>query len=605
MKGYRLPIHNLPKQDNIPYQKFSITENKLISASIDELLQLGAIEKCKPCTGQFVSKIFLRDKPNGKKRFILNLKSLNTFLNTKHFKMEDYRTATRLVQRDMYLACIDIKDAYFVVKIDSRDRKFLRFRHNGIYYQFTCLPFGLSSAPYCFTKLVKPVVEHMRIKGILCVNYLDDFLLLAQTEGECYRDLVYTTNLLESLGFVINHEKSTLVPSKNQKFLGFNFDTNKMTLELPLDKKLKILKLVHIFQNRETCKIRELAKFIGTLISACPAVKYGWLYMKALEREKVLALSQHNENYDILMRLSATLSPDLSWWKRNILNAYNDIKQDSFCMEIFTDASLTGWGACVEDQKTNGWWTDADKKHHINFLELKAIFYGLKCFAKDSRDSNLLIRTDNTTAASYINRMGSIQYLTLCKEAKEIWQWCEGRNIWLFASYISSEENRIADQQSRIVAIETEWCLSIKCFKKIITKFGKPDIDLFASKANAKCNKYISWKKDPDSVAIDAFTIAWSNFNFYAFPPFSIVLRVLQKIITDQAEGILVVPLWPSQPWYPLFSRLKQEEIIFKPDINLLSSPFRKQHPLATTLSLVAARLSGKPSCRETYRMMP
>ena len=50
---------------------------------------------------------------------------------------------------------------------------------------------------------------------------------------------------------------------------------------------------------------------------------------------------------------------------------------------------------------------------------------------------------------------------------------------------------------------------------------------------------------------IDAFTIPWTDIDFYCFPPFSCILRVIKKVIQDQARGILVLPDWPTQPWYP------------------------------------------------------
>lgn len=111
--------------------------------------------------------------------------------------------------------------------------------------------------------------------------------------------------------------------------------------------------------------------------------------------------------------------------------------------------------------------------------------------------------------------------------------------------------------------------------------------------------------KDPESVAVDAFTINWSSNFFYAFPPFTLLLRVLRKIQIDKAEGVVVAPLWPSQPWYPIFIALTIDEpIIFKPHENLLTCPYRNTHPLSTKLSLVASRLSGKVSTLEEPRKM-
>lgn len=123
---------------------------------------------------------------------------------------------------------------------------------------------------------------------------------------------------------------------------------------------------------------------------------------------------------------------------------------------------------------------------------------------------------------------------------------------------------------------------------------GEPDFALFASRINTKCQRFASWCLDPDAFIIDAFTFKWKGYIFYAFPPFSLILHALQKIIIDRAEVVLVVPLWKNLPWYPLYiSLLKSKLIIFPPDSNMLFSIQRVGHPLATNLTLVAGLLSG------------
>lgn len=234
---------------------------------------------------------------------------------------------------------------------------------------------------------------------------------------------------------------------------------------------------------------------------------------------------------------------------------------------------------------------------HINFLELKAALHALRCFAADQTNCTILLRLDNTTAISYINRFGSVQYPHLTALAKQIWGWCEHRNIFLFASYIASIDNSIADFESRVVSVDTEWSLSHDAFLKLLAVLGPFNIDLFASIINAKCSTYVSWFPDPGSVAVDAFTFSWANLRFYAFPPFILLPRVLRKILDDKAEGTVVVPWWPSQSWFPLFRHLLVgEPLLFSPDFTLLSSPFRRCHPAWRTLSLAAGNLSGKRS---------
>lgn len=534
-------------------------------------------------------------KNDGTHRFILNLKKLNNYIDPQHFKMEDVRTACKLLSKSYYMAHIDLKEAYFLIPIHENSKKYLRFKFFNQTYEFQCLPFGLCSAPLIFTKLMKPVATYLRKKGIMLVIYLDDLLCINKTFESCSHDVKIITDLLEKLGFVININKSDLVPSQLKTFLGFELNSTDMTLKLPLKKRLKVLEMVDRYSNKRLLPIRDFAKFLGLLTSSCPAVSYGWVYTKRFERTKYIALQKSNEDYDVNMIIPNYLEPDFSWWKTNIMNASCPIRQNKYYLEIFSDASLTGWGIACNGETSGGFWSTSEAQNHINLLELKAAFIGLRCFAKDLVDKEILLRIDNTTAISYINRMGGVQYTHLNDIAREIWQWCEERRLFIFASYIKSKDNTEADQESRHINVDTEWELSRSAFHDIVLHYGTPEIDLFATCLNAKCHKYVSWKRDPHAFDIDAFTLDWGNLYFYSFPPFSLILKCLRKIITDKATGVLIVPYWPSQPWYPLFTSLQIRKPVYHgPSSDLLLSPFRTQHPLWMNLTLVSCLLSGK-----------
>ena len=89
----------------------------------------------------------------------------------------------------------------------------------------------------------------------------------------------------------------------------------------------------------------------------------------------------------------------------------------------------------------------------------------------------------------------------------------------------------------------------------------------------------------------------WGNIFFYAFPPFCLILKALRKIVNDQTVGIMVVPIWEGQPWYPLFNKLLISVLIILPPHKfLLLSGAGTAHPLHKDLQLAAGILSGKPS---------
>ncbi|KAJ8706182.1 hypothetical protein PYW07_010959 [Mythimna separata] len=491
------------------------------------------------------------------------------------------------------MAKIDLRDAYFSIPISEHSKKYLRFTFKDKLYQFNCLPFGLCTAPMIFTKIMKPIVTYLREKeNIIMTHYLDDSLYINDSKNACIQNIKSACKLFQNLGFVINYQKSIFEPSQSCDYLGFTLDSRDLTVSVPTEKQVSILTKLHSFKLKNVCKIREFSQLLGSLTAICPAVPYGWVYTKLIEREKYLALQDSNENYDDKMSLIKNIYPELQWWIDNI-HKKNPIKQHTFELEIHTDASRTGWGAVCEGKKASGSWSSTELKFHINYLELKAAFLGLQCFAKDFQNCEILLRVDNTTAVAYINKMGGVQFKHLNSITRELWQWCEKRNIWVFASYINSKDNFEADTESRKINIE--WELSQSCFEKIRRTLGEPEIDLFASRINNKCQRFVSWMRDPAALAIDAFTLDWKTFFFYAFPPFSLILKCVNKIITDRAVGILVFPYWPSQPWFPLIEPLLVKDLlIFSPNKSLLTSPYREPHPMHQHLTLAAGLLSAK-----------
>ena len=97
------------------------------------------------------------------------------------------------------MANLDLKNAYFLVPVDEKYRKFLRFSFENILFEFNCLPFGLNISPFVFTKIMKPVVSYLREKGFFSVVYLDDFLLLGASFEASLHNVQTSIALLQLL----------------------------------------------------------------------------------------------------------------------------------------------------------------------------------------------------------------------------------------------------------------------------------------------------------------------------------------------------------------------------------------------------------------------
>ena len=88
-------------------------------------------------------------------------------------------------------------------------------------------------------------------------------------------------------------------------------------------------------------------------------------------------------------------------------------------------------------------------------------------------------------------------------------------------------------------------------FNKIQFLLGVNDtVNLFASKVNDQLAHYVAWNPDPGAWKIDAFSVNWTYFSGYCFPPFCLITRVLQRIELLGAEYTLVAPFWTTQAWH-------------------------------------------------------
>lgn len=193
-------------------------------------------------------------------------------------------------------------------------------------------------------------------------------------------------------------------------FLGIIINSKKTILELPLEKRRKIFDLLTTTLKKNIIKIEKLAELVGTLVAACPAVAYGWLYYKELEILKRKALTFCKDDMSKCIALSKQAVSELNWWKENIMFLVNKIRNYGFDLEIFSDASLTGWGAVYGNQKAQGFWNPSKSIRHINYLEILAAFLAVKSFAKNLLNCQILLRIDNLTALAYINKMGGTRF---------------------------------------------------------------------------------------------------------------------------------------------------------------------------------------------------
>ena len=136
------------------------------------------------------------------------------------------------VGKNFCFTSLDMSDAYFSIPIEKNFKKYLKFFWKGTLYEFCALPFGISSAPRIFTKVVKVIFSQIRRFGISSFFYIDDSLYQDSCYYSCLENSQKVYNFKESLGFSINNEKSVLVPCQRITFLGYIIDSMKRLKKL-------------------------------------------------------------------------------------------------------------------------------------------------------------------------------------------------------------------------------------------------------------------------------------------------------------------------------------------------------------------------------------
>ena len=504
-EGYQLPFKERPPLARYPVivsGSSAPLRNKKLNEALQSLDQKQAIEKVLVQSSLgFYNRLFLVPKPNKKWRPILDLSQLNLYLAPATFKMETPETIRLSLQQGEWVTSLDFSDAYFHIPINHRSRKYLRFHLKGQTFQFTALPFGLSTAPLEFTKVVKEVKLMAQSRGIRIHQYLDDWLLTAPCREICLHHTQILLDLCRSLGWVVNLDKSELVPQQTFDFVGYHFDLSQGLVKPTQDRWRSLSQKLNLLLGLECCTVRQLMSLIGLLTATEKQVVSGRLHMRPIQWHQ----KKHwhaPESLEKVIPIPPSLHVHLRRWldPAKVLSG-QPLHPLQHALQLFTDASNEGWGAHLGDYMAKGVWLESESALHINLLELKAVLLALKRFERLCCNQIVLVCTDNTTVVSYINKEGGMKSGSLCALLWRLMLWCNQRQIVLRARHIPGHLNVIADKLSRLnQVIQTEWSLLPEVFAQICRRWHRPSVDLFATRFNHKLPRFVSPGSRPISV---------------------------------------------------------------------------------------------------------
>ena len=280
-EGLILRPHGVPRPPAIPYMPPIMRER--VQVLVDDYIRLGAIVPCERHEVKLLSPVFAVPKASGGFRLVHNLRALNATLTSLHFRMEGIAMLRHLARKGDYFIKIDFENAYLHVAMEAESSQWLGFQIGSKVYRWVAMPFGLNIAPRSFTKLVRPVMAVLRPRGIRCLAYLDDLILMAHSEHQVATEATFVLDLLDQLGFAINVAKSALTPSQQVQYLGFTLDSSQALICVPAAKQSKIRKDLAGFLQLQSCSVRLAACMLGKLRALMPAVHLPLLRSRQLQ----------------------------------------------------------------------------------------------------------------------------------------------------------------------------------------------------------------------------------------------------------------------------------------------------------------------------------
>ncbi|XP_071945794.1 uncharacterized protein [Antedon mediterranea] len=221
---------------------------------------------------------------------------------------------------------------------------------------------------------------------------------------------------------------------------------------------------------------------------------------------------------------------------------------------IYSDASDSGFGGFsvqLSDSVCAGLWSDSESKESSTSRELRALLYVLRSLGTQLRGKKLKWYTDSQNACRIIS-VGSTN-ANLHDLSIDLYNCGMDLNIHIEPEWLPRELNSRADQLSRFIDPD-DWSLNRSVFSHLDKRFGPHTVDRFASHYNAQLSRFNSRFWNPGCEAADSLTQNWACENNWVFPSAFIVLKAVQHMRECKSYGTVIVPEWPSAPFWPALS---------------------------------------------------
>jgi hypothetical protein len=355
---------------------------------------------------------------------------------------------------DMFLAKVDLTDAYRMVPVKKEEWRFLGMRVGADIYIDRCLPMGAASSCQIFQRISDGIAwmatTHSPVRCKI-FNYLDDFLIMANSQAAC-------TQALDSFAMICRHVGITLAPHKtvgpcqDLVFLGIGIDAKNHRLLVPPEKASRTLDQLQHFLQTSRPRVVEWQKILGKLSFLTQVISAGKPFLSSVYGSLRGILSQDHHKR---RRVNHEVREDLEVWVSFLQQLpsgkqFKMLEAEPAKFSIATDASATvGFGCTCGTLWFAGRWPSVDwHAFNIALLELYPIYAALHLWTEKFADSVVNVYTDNRAVVDVIQKLYT-KDKQLRRLLKPITLTCLSHNIRLIAHHIPGRSNIGPDLLSR------------------------------------------------------------------------------------------------------------------------------------------------------------
>jgi hypothetical protein len=381
---------------------------------------------------------------------------VNKLLAKRVFKFEGLSDLSDIASKGDWAVAYDLTSGYYHVSLHPQSRTFVGFCWKGVYYVYNCLPFGLATAPWVFSKVMRELVMHWRRRGISVLPYLDDFLFPATGQSTCRRVAAEVEADFYKGGLIINVPKSQRVPTQRLRHLGFDVDLAEGLFRIPEDRWQQLLSTVNSILSARGGRVqaRKLEVMVGQVIS----MRLAWGPVTQLYTRNLYALINSICSLNCWLTVSEEAVGELLFWQQLPRLRFEALiwpSMKGLSVRVATDASDFGWGGHTlsgPHEVAHEYFSEEEARSSSTFRELMAVTRCLKAMVHRCEGRMVVLQVDAQNLLWVINR-GS-RSLPLNLQARDLFWFCLKHRITVSVEWVPRELNAWADEISKLLILD-------------------------------------------------------------------------------------------------------------------------------------------------------